>query len=148
MFKSIKTSIKNLIAKSGWELIKSSILENIRNGIPSDFNISHVETYNKVKDYTMTNVHRIVAICDAIDYLEENGIQGEIVACGVWRGGVVMAGIDTLQHNKSAGRDIYLYDTFEGMTTPSHQYDVKKGGHSGVGKTAEEIYKNATAEVL
>jgi O-methyltransferase len=146
MLKSLRSSVKKIIAKSGWELVKSSVLESIRNGAPSGNVVSYAETFSKVKDYTMTTSHRIVAICNAIDYLTENNIEGDIVGCGIWRGGVIMAGIDTLQNSGDTDREFFLYDTFEGMTTPGHQYDIKRGGHSAVGKNAEELYKNATTD--
>jgi len=148
VLKSIKTNIRKLIKKSGWELVRSSILTQMLHGIPTDYDVAHADTYQKVKDYTMTNSQRIVAICNATDYLTKNNIEGDIVGCGIWRGGAIMAAIDSLQKNEDVSREIYLYDTFEGMTTPAHQYDIKKGGNSGLGKTAEELYKTATAADL
>ena len=146
MLKSIKTGVKNLIRKSGWALIKRSLLEQILYGIPSDYEAEHSKTYNKVKAYTLASSQRIVAICNAVEYITKNNIEGAIAGCGVWRGGVIMASIDTLQKNLDVERDIYLYDTFEGMITPGHKYDIKRDGTTGVGKTAEELYQHATAD--
>jgi O-methyltransferase len=148
MLKPVKNFIRKIVKRSGWELVKRSVLEDMLHGIPTDYKPSHADTYNKVKDHTMMTSQRVVAICNAVDYLTENNIEGDIVACGVWRGGAVMTAIDTLKKANSTSRDIYVYDTFEGMTTPGHEYDLKTGGNSGVGKTAEELYKNATASDL
>ncbi|MDP9077359.1 MAG: TylF/MycF family methyltransferase [Bacteroidota bacterium] len=146
MLKSLKIAVRKLIKKSGWELIKTSVLQNTIHGIPADYEASHVDTYNKVKDYTMTTSQRIVAMCNAIDYLTVNDIDGDIVECGVWRGGSTMAAIDTLLKHKSTQRNIYLYDTFEGMPAPTSKYDIKKGGARGVGISAEELYNNSNAD--
>jgi O-methyltransferase len=146
MLKIIKRTIRELIKKTGWELVKSSVLTLNADDIPTNYPESYKDIFYKVQPYTMTTAQRIFAICNAIDYLVKHKIEGDIVGCGVWRGGVIMAGIETLQKSNDTGRQIYLYDTFEGMTTPSHHYDIKSGGNTGVGKTAEELYKNATTD--
>jgi hypothetical protein len=73
---------------------------------------------------------------------KKNNIEGDIVECGVWKGGSIMAVIDTLLRHNSTMRSIYLYDTFEGMPA-STGHDIKKGGARGAGLSAEEIYKNS-----
>jgi len=67
----------------------------------------------------MTGEPRIAALLDAVDYLVRRGVPGAFVECGVWRGGSILAMILKLQQLGAAPRDIYLYDTFEGMTTPT-----------------------------
>ena len=73
--------------------------------------------------YTMTGVARLQATIDAVRYCERRGIPGAFAECGVWRGGSILAMILTLQSIGSDDRDIYLYDTFEGMTAPT-EHDV------------------------
>jgi len=142
MLRSIKKLIKSSLKKAGWVIIQDKVWNEIFYGIPKDYDKAHTDTYNKVKEYTMSASQRVVALCSAVDYLVSNKIEGDIVECGVWRGGNIMAAIDTLMKNKSTERDIYLYDTFEGMPTPG-EYDIKTGGASGLGKSAKEIYENA-----
>jgi hypothetical protein len=69
--------------------------------------------------YTMTTPERIQGLIDAVRYVVGRGIPGSFVECGVWRGGSVVAMIGTLQELDAGGRDIYLFDTFEGMTEPT-----------------------------
>ena len=58
---------------------------------------------------------------DAITYILENNIDGAIVECGVESGNFEYIWINELmKHN--VVRDIYLYDTFAGLTEPS-EYD-------------------------
>lgn len=69
--------------------------------------------------YSMTGVPRMLALVDAVRYCVARGIPGAIAECGVWRGGSILAVILTLQELGATDRDIYLYDTFEGMTAPT-----------------------------
>lgn len=73
----------------------------------------------------MTGPIRLLALVDAVRYCVARNVPGAFAECGVWRGGSVLAMILTLQDLGRADRDIYLYDTFEGMTEPS-QHDVSK----------------------
>jgi O-methyltransferase len=73
--------------------------------------------------YTMTGAARLQAAIDAVRYCVRRGVPGAVAECGVWRGGSVLAMILTLQEVGHADRDVYLYDTFEGMTEPT-EHDV------------------------
>ena len=73
--------------------------------------------------YTMTGVARLEALVRAVRYTHARGIPGAFVECGVWRGGSVLAIIGTLQDEAVDDRDIYLFDTFDGMTRPT-EHDV------------------------
>lgn len=69
--------------------------------------------------YTMTGVPRLQALVDSVRYLVARELPGAFVECGVWRGGSVLAMIATLQALDAEPREIWLYDTFEGMTEPT-----------------------------
>lgn len=69
--------------------------------------------------YTMTSLRRLYALIEATRYTIRSGIPGAMAECGVWRGGSILAIIATLQRMDVDDRDIYLYDTFEGMTEPT-----------------------------
>jgi O-methyltransferase len=75
--------------------------------------------------YTMTGVARLQSVIDAVRYCVRRGVPGAFAECGVWRGGSVLAMILTLQDLAGPDRDIYLYDTFEGMTEPT-EHDVSR----------------------
>jgi len=72
----------------------------------------------QVRPYTMTSPQRQVATLDAVEYVVRRGVPGDFVECGVWRGGVVLAMILALQRLGVDDRDLWLFDTFEGMTEP------------------------------
>ena len=93
---------------------------------PVDIPASFIRIYNKVKPYTMTSPERVFALCEAVKYIQKNGIAGDIVECGVWKGGSMMAIAQTLQLSGDTSRNLYLFDTFEGMAPPSeNDVDVK-----------------------
>lgn len=77
--------------------------------------------YERVRPYTMTNLLRIHALVQAVEYLVRRNVEGALVECGVWRGGSVMAALLTLVKLGVTDRDVYLYDTFEGMTQPGER---------------------------
>ncbi len=58
---------------------------------------------------------------DAINYILQNNIEGVIIECGVYSGDFEHIWINELMKNNSV-RDIYLYDTFNGLVEPGH-YD-------------------------
>jgi len=66
----------------------------------------------------MTTPERVHALCQAVRYVVSNGIPGDVVECGVWRGGSMMAAARTLMEESDTSRDLHLFDTFEGMVAP------------------------------
>jgi O-methyltransferase len=84
-------------------------------------------TIGKVEPFTMTSYERIAALIDATRHVVRSRIGGAIVECGVWRGGSMMAVAQTLLEEGEV-RDLYLFDTYAGMTKPSEP-DVDKNGN-------------------
>jgi len=76
-------------------------------------------TLRSVWPYTMTSVERIIGLIDAVRYIGHANIPGAIVECGVWRGGSMMAAALTLIQENDLERELFLYDTFQGMTPPT-----------------------------
>jgi O-methyltransferase len=77
------------------------------------------EIIAKVRPFTMTSDERISALCHAVRYVARSGIPGDIVECGVWRGGSMMAAALTLLAEGEM-RTLHLFDTFEGMPPPAN----------------------------
>jgi O-methyltransferase len=73
----------------------------------------------RVASHTMTNVPQLLALIDAVRYCAARAIPGAFAECGVWLGGSVLAMILTIQEHSLPEREIYLYDTFAGMTPPT-----------------------------
>ena len=71
--------------------------------------------------YSMASWERIFANTQAIRHIVRAGLEGDVVECGVWRGGSMMAMAQTLLNLEDASRDVHLYDTFSGMSAPVSQ---------------------------
>jgi O-methyltransferase len=76
-------------------------------------------TITEVKPWTMTSYERIFGLIVAVRYLVEQRVPGDVVECGVWRGGSMQAVARTLLNRGLSDRDLHLFDTFEGMPPPT-----------------------------
>jgi O-methyltransferase len=86
-----------------------------RAGYDADF----VDLYERCREFTMTSIQRMDALHTAVRYVVRADIPGDVVECGVWRGGSSMLAAGTLKE-LGASRTVWLYDTFEGMTAPTY----------------------------
>ena len=77
-----------------------------------------VQIYGHCQKYTMTSWKRMYALYSSINYAVDARIAGDIVECGVWRGGSMMLAARTLMARSAASRRIFCYDTFSGMVEP------------------------------
>lgn len=102
---------------------------NTQEVFPKDIPHIYLNTYKKVRDFTMTSPQRIFALCEAVKYIHERNIEGDIVECGVWKGGSMMAVAEVLMHMRDMDRNLYLFDTFEGMPPPTDN-DIDIAGQS------------------
>jgi hypothetical protein len=55
----------------------------------------------------MTSPERIFALCEAVNYVVDNKIQGDVVECGVWKGGSMMAIAETLLKAGDRSKNLY-----------------------------------------
>jgi len=98
-----------IIRKSRLELVNLSDIEQDK---------KFLALYKKVKDYTLVPIERCYSLYQTVNYIIKNNIEGDLVECGVWKGGSSMLMACTLLEAGVMNRKIYLYDTFEGMTKP------------------------------
>ncbi len=103
---------------------------------PVDFQAEDIQIYEKIKPYTMTGPLRVNALINAVRYITKNNIEGALVECGVWKGGSSMAMMYTLMRMGETNREVYLYDTFKGMTKPGKK-DVSYRGERAVEKFSQ-----------
>jgi O-methyltransferase len=76
--------------------------------------------YRQCAGKTMTSIERLYAVYSAVGHVVRCGLPGDIVECGVWRGGSSMMAALALRHFGNDGkRRLWLYDTFAGMTRPT-----------------------------
>jgi hypothetical protein len=86
---------------------------------PPDFEPAETADLVAVAPYTMTPPVCVVGLIRAVNYLVENQIPGDMVECGVWRGGSMMAVARVLLRLCATDRHLWLFDTFQGMTPPT-----------------------------
>lgn len=113
----MKDLIKMLVKNLGYQITPIPSPTAIRDLNP-DISESEWATFLAVKPFTMTSLERVLASIQAASYVALNNIPGDVVECGVWRGGSSMAIARTLMEHNDTSRIIYCYDTFEGMTDP------------------------------
>jgi hypothetical protein len=113
----IESAVRGLLRRLGYDVVRFQQL---------DFSEEEHEIIRSVKPYTMTSTESIYALIQAVKYVVRR-VDGDIVECGTWRGGSVMAVAQTLLRLGRMDRDLWLFDTFEGMTPPGEQ-DVSLRG--------------------
>lgn len=98
-----------------------------RPNVAHDFSELDTAVWQRVRPYTMTSPERVYALLRAVEYVARSSIPGAFVECGVWKGGSMMAAAMTLLQLGSDERELYLFDTFEGMAAPG-PLDVRYDG--------------------
>lgn len=78
-----------------------------------------VPVYLRAVSLTMTSAQNMFALYGAVKHLAQAGVAGDIVECGVWRGGSCVIAALTLMACGQANRDLWLYDTYSGMAQPT-----------------------------
>lgn len=75
-----------------------------------------------VEPYTMMGVRRLQRLSRAIEQVAAEHVDGDIVECGVARGGSA-ALLAMAMQRASLRRRLWLFDSFEGMFEPSQELD-------------------------
>ena len=96
-----------------------------------EFDARFLKMYRTCAPFTGTSVERMYALYQAVGYVVARGIPGSFVECGVWRGGSSMLAAMTLLESGNRNRDLYLYDTFAGMSAPSDKDVTVSGEKAG-----------------
>jgi O-methyltransferase len=110
----LKATVHRVVRKLGYDLVR----RGQEPPFPPDFGPETVDVIRSVQPYTMTTPERLFGLIQAVAYIVHAKIPGSIVECGVWRGGSMMAAAYALQTLGQANKNLYLFDTYEGMTQP------------------------------
>jgi hypothetical protein len=125
---------RNIINRFGVDIVRFS--SSHTKALVPDLNEIENTFIMDVRPYTMTSVDKMATLITAVKYLTENKIPGDIVECGVWRGGSMMLAAKVLSSLGDTGRHIHLYDTFEGMPAPTKN-DTNRDGRLATDLLAE-----------
>jgi O-methyltransferase len=121
----IKGAIQKYLNDRGFAIIRYT----------AGYSNEELDTFAKVREFTATSTERLSGLVSGVQYIVQNKIPGDFVECGVWRGGSMMAAALTLMRCGDTSRDLYLFDTYEGMSAPTDA-DVMFDG-----QTAEDVLK-------
>ncbi len=114
--------------------LKREVVSQLRREFPPDFDEQLVTTIRRVSHASITGPARLAAVCQAVEYVVRCDVPGAVVECGVWKGGSMMAAAITLGRLQAA-RDLYLFDTFDGMTEPT-ELDISHDGRTAADEQA------------
>ncbi len=95
-----------------------------------DFDESFRKLWAKVQDYTLISMERAWGVYSGIRYLLQRNIEGDLVECGVWKGGTCMLMAHTLLAAGARPRQLWLYDTFKGMPSPGKEDRIASTGEA------------------
>jgi O-methyltransferase len=140
MKRLLTRSLQNLLGRFGYEIVRKPEATQLSD-FPPDFTPEEIADYQAVEPYTLTGPLRTVSLTRAIEYLVRHNIAGDIVECGVWKGGSIMATARALLRLDDTSRRLWLFDTFAGMSAPTAE-DV-----SVCGISAEEDHKGTYLRV-
>lgn len=94
----------------------------------------------------MTSPERGYALYNAVKYIVRANVPGNILEARVWKGGSAMLVALTLIELGNTDRQIWLFDTFEGMTEPQDD-DVNLHGKSARDCLTEDRSKSSDSVV-
>jgi O-methyltransferase len=96
--------------------------------------------YKKCCPYTLTSKERMLALYSAIKTIKDDGISGDFVECGVWKGGSMMLIAHTLLFLKDTSRKLYLFDTFKGASQPTEDDYILQSAIDAKGAKPNKIW--------
>ena len=126
----MKRLLKNTLRRFGYDLVRFSPTASSELASVPDLSDEQKKTISAAKPFTMTSVERMAALINAVTYVTQHGIPGDIAECGVWRGGSMMIVALTLLAHGDQGRSLYLFETFEGMSSPTDKDKSFDGVHA------------------
>jgi O-methyltransferase len=116
------------VSVRGWRPSHATMLtlpfEKMRFGFDEENEIKIAA--RKVSTHTMVSFERLATLWNQVRHLDQIGVPGDLVECGVWRGG--SSGMMALAHLHSGAprRNIHLFDSFEGLPEPMTGKDGDK----------------------
>tara|TARA_B110000238_G_scaffold197641_1_gene240603 strand:- start:251 stop:1021 length:771 start_codon:yes stop_codon:yes gene_type:complete len=129
----IKIIITNILKLLSYEIRKIHKVNSLT--FKEDDRNFFRENYKKCEKESLNiSEQRFLSLFQSVNYIYDNNIDGDLVECGVFRGGsAMMMAKSSLRFAKKINnlKKIWLYDTFEGMANPSI-YDVNISNEKAV----------------
>jgi len=128
----IKTAINRIVETLGYKVVPVHASGAAPAVYPNDMEGDFRIISGKCRDFTMTSLERLYALYQSVRYITQSNVPGDLVECGVWKGGSSMLMAHTLLASGPATRKIYLYDTFAGMSKPTEKDKAAVDGGSAL----------------
>jgi len=128
----MKNFIKKIIKLFGYTILSKNDWQKKNENYIAEASNEDLAMLNTIKDYTMTSVSAQWSLIQSIRHIIRNNIEGDFVECGIFRGGNIIIMSQLLEKYKLE-KNIYAYDTFEGMPLPGKE-DVDLRGNSSIDK--------------
>jgi hypothetical protein len=125
---SIRSRLTSGLARAGYELRRAPDPSRLLTTHP-DLEPEFAGVLAQCAPYTMTSTERMYALWQGVRHVVDQGVEGDVVECGVWRGGSSMLAARALLDRESRDRTLWLFDTFEGMSEPSARDVDAISGH-------------------
>jgi O-methyltransferase len=106
--------------------------------IEVEFGSEFLSLWRFISTYTIVSPERAYATYKACRYASRYNIDGCFAECGVFKGGMAMLAAAVFAKHAGAARDIFLFDTFTGMTAPS-EVDMSRHGVSAASYPPEMV---------
>ncbi len=151
----MKKLLLNLLNRFGYSISRTARQHPniVGTQYPPDMDKDFITLYEQCRPYTMTSIERMYSVYKAIEYIVKFNIPGDMVECGVWKGGSSMLIALTLLSLNDKKRSVYLYDTYTGMSAPTEK-DVEctgrkffEGWGEGAGSSMNELCAVSLDEV-
>lgn len=143
----MKKFVKTFLRQVGYELSPLRPPQSLKTLNP-DITEWEWDVYSKVQRFTMLSLERVLANIRAVKHIAQKKIPGDIVECGVWRGGSSMSLAMALMRSGDTTRTLWMYDTYTGMTEPV-EADVTHAGSSASSLlTAARQYEMAESSLI
>ena len=98
---------------------------------------------NRNERYTMVGEKRLYAAISAVKYIEKNNIKGDIVECGVWKGGNLIL-CQKYLNLQNVNIKIHGFDNFEGMVKPK---EIDADYRNVPSSEMHSLFKNLPAQL-
>lgn len=90
-----------------------------RENLPAFADPEFLDLYRRNRNATMTTWTGCHQTWLAARYVARAGVAGDIVECGVYKGGLSILMAETFKRHGADDRKVWMYDTFAGMTEPT-----------------------------
>jgi hypothetical protein len=138
----MKKLIKKIIKIFGYEIISNNDWLRKNENYIAEISKKESTILNNIKDYTMTSIPSQWSLIQSINHVIRNNVEGSFVECGIFRGGNIIL-MSKLLEEHGIEKNIFAYDTFEGMPLPGID-DLDLRGNSSIDKFLE--LKNSEKE--